>query len=395
MSYGKDTVCSVCHGEIGPDVEGRIMCYGCGPDELLPPERRAGRGAQSVRAASMKALVWRGKLAIEERPLPKLEAPADAIVRILCTSISPTDLHVANGDVRDVPHGRVLGREGVGVIEQVGGDVSRFARGDRVVISAISSCGGCAACRRGMASHCAGGGGWTLGRSIDGTQAELVRVPFADNSLHPAPAVADFDALALLSDVFPAAFECGVEAGRVNPGDTVLIVGAGSIGLAALQAAQLHSPAQLVVVDVDAARLEQAMALGATAVVCARGKDAAGEVRRLTGGVDVAIEAAGAPDAFELCAELVAPGGHIANIGVHGRPATLRLDELWARNVTITTRLVSGSSIPMLLRTVQSGRLQPRKLVTHTFALDQLVQAYAVFAQAAQKHALKVLIKNG
>ena len=399
MTYGKDTVCSICHGEIGPDINGRIMCYGCGPDDLLPPERRNRRPAQSVRPATMKALVYRGpgKRRLEERPRPVLQSPSDAIVRILCTTICGTDLHILKGEVPEVAEGRILGHEGVGVIEEAGAGVTGFKRGDRVLVSCITSCGKCGNCKRGMYSHCESGGGWILGHLIDGTQAEYVRVPFADNSLHHVPRGVDEDALALLSDIFPTGFECGVESGAVKPGDTVAIVGAGPIGLAALLTAQFHSPAEVILIDVDENRLEVAKSFGATALVNARGEEAAAQVLRHTGGrgVDVAIEAVGVPETFELCEEIVAAGGHIANVGVHGKPATLRLEKLWAHNITITTRLVDTVTTPMLLKTVQSGKLQPRKLVTHTFRFDQLEEAYETFSNAASNKALKVLIKNG
>jgi alcohol dehydrogenase len=390
MTYGKETVCSICHGEVGPDVNGRIMCYGCGPDELLPQEKRTRRPAQAVRPRSMKALVYRGpgKRKVEERPLPVLQKPTDAIVRILCTTICGTDLHILEGDVPEVVDGRILGHEGVGVVEQVGAGVTTFAKGDHVLISCITSCGKCGACKRGMYSHCESGGGWILGHLIDGTQAEYLRVPFADTSLHQVPRGVDEEALVLLSDVFPTGFECGVESGAVKMGDTVAIVGAGPIGLAALLTAQLHSPAQIIVVDVDDGRLEVAKSLGATAAHTAE------EVRRLTGGrgVDVAIEAVGIPGTFELCEEIVAAGGHIANVGVHGKPCLLHLEKLWAHNITITTRLVDTAATPMLLRAVQAGKLQPRRLVTHTFGFDQIEQAYATFES---RRSLKVLIKSG
>ena len=399
MSYGKETVCSICHGEVGPDINGRIMCYGCGPQELLPPEQRALRPAQSVRPATMKALAYRGpgKRRVEDRPLPAVQAPTDAIVRILCTTIGGSDLHILKGDVPEVAEGRILGHEGVGIVEQVGGDVTRISRGDHVVISSVSSCGRCDECKRGMYSQCEKGGGWVLGRLIDGTQAEYVRVPFADTSLHKIPRGIPEEPLALLSNVFPTAFECGVQRGEVKPGDSVAIVGAGPVGLAALLTAQFQSPSQIIFIDVDENRLQLAESLGATAVVNARGADAAAQVRQHTGGrgVDVAIEAVGTAETFELCAEIVAPGGHIANIGVHGAPASLRLDKLWAKNVTITTRLADTISTPMLLKTVQAGKLDPRKLVTHTFRFDQMEEAYETFANASGNKAVKVLIRNG
>jgi len=344
----------------------------------------------------MKALVYRGpgKKAWEDRPRPKLLDPNDAVVRVTQTTICGTDLHILKGDVPTVTNGRILGHEGVGVVDEAGAGVSSFKKGDRVLISCITSCGKCDACKRGMYSHCASGG-WVLGNMIDGTQAEHVRIPHADGSLYHAPSGVEDEALVMLSDILPTGFECGVLNGAVKPGDTVAIVGAGPVGLAALLTAQFFSPAEIIMVDLDDNRLEVARSFGATQAVNSRDGKAAQRVMALTGGkgVDVAIEAVGIPDTFDLCQDTVAAGGHIANVGVHGRSVSLKLEKLWAHNVTITTRLVDTVTTPMLLKNVVAGRLAPRKLVTHRFALDELVEAYDTFANAAKEKALKVVVR--
>ncbi|APR95267.1 alcohol dehydrogenase GroES domain-containing protein [Pandoraea thiooxydans] len=343
----------------------------------------------------MKALIYRGpgELALEERPHPELYAATDAIVKVTKTTICGTDLHILKGDVPTCAPGRILGHEGVGIVEQVGTGVTAFMPGDPVLISCISSCGKCAACRKGMYSHCETGG-WILGNRIDGTQAEYVRIPHADTSLYRIPPNADEEALVMLSDILPTGFECGVLNGKVQPGNTVAIVGAGPIGLAALLTAQFYSPAQLIVIDRDTSRLEVARRFGASATIDPDQTDPLKEIQRLTGGagVDTAIEAVGVPATFQLCEEIVAAGGVIANVGVHGVKADLHLEKLWDRNIAITTRLVDTASTPMLLKTVQAGKLDPLKLITHRFKLDEALEAYRTFGQAAATQALKVII---
>ncbi len=345
----------------------------------------------------MKALVYQGpgKKALEERPIPEIKAPNDAIVKVVKTTICGTDLHILKGDVPTCAPGRILGHEGVGIVEKIGSGVTTFRQGDRVLISCISACGRCDYCRRGMYSHCAAGG-WILGNSIDGTQAEYVRIPHADTSLYRIPDGADEEALTMLSDILPTAFECGVLNGRVQPGGTVAIVGAGPIGLAALLTAQFYSPAELIAIDLDDNRLDVARRFGATRAVNAAGGDAAEQVMKLTDGrgVDTAIEAVGVPATFVLCEDIVAPGGTIANVGVHGVKADLDLERLWSQNITITTRLVDTATTPMLLKTVQSRKLDAKRLITHRFKLDRILDAYDTFAQAASTQALKVIIET-
>jgi len=347
----------------------------------------------------MKALVYHGpgQRSYEEKPMPIIKETTDAIVRITKTTICGTDLHILKGDVPTVTDGRILGHEGVGIIEELGANVSNFHLGDHVLISCISSCGRCTNCKKGMYSHCENGGGWILGNLIDGTQAEYVRIPFADNSLHLIPAGVDEEALVMLSDIFPTGFECGVLNGQVKPGDTVAIVGAGPIGLATLLTAQFYSPAEIIMIDTDDNRLEVAKKFGATQVINNSPGNATEKIMALTGnrGVDVAIEAVGIPATFDICQEIVTAGGYIANVGVHGRPVQLNLDKLWAQNITITTRLVDTVTTPMLLKTVVSGKLQPEQLITHHFMLDQVMEAYDTFGNAMNAEALKVIITNG
>ena len=362
--------------------------------ETLGVMERIRRGA---RGAAMKALVFHGpgRREWEDRPRPTILNGTDAVVRITTSTICGTDLHILKGDVPTVTDGRVLGHEGVGVVEEVGPAVSSFHPGDRVLISCITACGKCEFCRKGMYSHCRDGG-WILGNLIDGTQAEFVRIPHADTSLHALPAGADEEAYAMLSDILPTGFECGVLNGRVQPGDAVAIVGAGPIGLATLMTAQLYSPAQIVMIDVDPNRLDVARGLGATTVIDSSDGKAVESVLALTGGrgVDVAIEAVGIPATFDVCQSILAPGGRLANVGVHGKPVTLHLESLWSRNVTLTTRLVDTITTPMLLGLVQSGRLQPRRLVTHRFALADTMKAYDTFGDAAKQRALKVVLES-
>jgi alcohol dehydrogenase len=344
----------------------------------------------------MKALVYQGpgRKSVEDRPIPEIKAPTDAVVKIAKTTICGTDLHILKGDVPTCSAGRILGHEGTGTVEKVGAGVTAFRPGDRVLISCISACGRCEYCRRGMYSHCTTGG-WILGNEIDGTQAEYVRIPHADTSLYRLPEGADEEALVMLSDILPTGFECGVLNGKVTPGSTVAIVGAGPIGLAALLTAQFYAPAQIIVIDLDDNRLEVAKRFGATATVNASHGDPTEAVMRLTDGrgVDTAIEAVGVPASFITCENIVAPGGTIANVGVHGVKVDLHLERLWAQNITITTRLVDTVTTPMLLKTVQSRKIDPRKLITHHFKLEKIVDAYDTFGHAAETHALKVIIE--
>ncbi len=343
----------------------------------------------------MKALVYHGpgKMSLDECPKPEIIAATDAIVKVVKTTICGTDLHILKGDVPTCVSGRILGHEGVGIIEKLGSAVTAFIVGDRVIISCISACGKCEYCRKQMYSHCSTGG-WILGNSIDGTQAEYVRIPYADTSLYPIPYGVDEEALVMLSDILPTGFECGVLNGKVQPGNTIAIVGSGPIGLAALLTSQFYSPADIIMIDLDDKRLEVARKFGATKTVNSMDGHAHEAVMALTAGrgVDTAIEAVGIPATFELCEKIIAAGGTIANIGVHGTKVELHLEKLWDRNLTITTRLVDTVSTPMLLKVVQSKKLNPSLLITHHFKLAEILKAYETFGHAANTGALKVII---
>lgn len=345
----------------------------------------------------MKALVYHGpgKTSWEGKPKPLIQHPSDAIVRITKTTICGTDLHILKGDVPEVTDGRILGHEGVGIVEETGNFVTRFKKGDHVLISCITSCGICEYCRKGIYSHCENGG-WILGHLIDGTQAEYVRIPYADTSLYKIPEGSEEDALVMLSDILPTGYECGVLNGQIKPGDTVAIVGAGPIGLAALLTAGFYAPSEIIMIDPDDNRLEVAKKMGASHTINNMKEMAVEKVLSLTGGkgVDTVIEAVGIPETFELCQLLVAAGGKIANVGVHGKSVNLHLENLWAKNITITTRLVDTVSTPMLMKTVQSGKLNSKQLITHRFQLSEIIRAYDCFANAAREKTLKVLLSN-
>lgn len=365
-------------------------------DVQLPEALAEGAGA--VTAAMMHALVYHGlgKRAWEEKPRPRVSHPSDAIVRITTSTICGTDLHILKGDLPAVTDGRILGHEGIGMVEEVGAAVSSYRPGDRVIISCVTACGTCDFCRKAMYSHCRHGG-WILGNTIDGTQAEYVRIPCADTSLHPLPPDADEEAFVMLSDILSTGFECGVLNGQVKPGDTVAIVGAGPVGLAALMTAQLYSPTAIIMIDVDDNRLQVGQKFGATAVINSADGHAVRKAMEMTSGagVDVAIEAVGVPATFDICQAILTPGGHLANIGVHGKPVELHLERLWDRNITLTTRLVDTATTPTLLKIVHAGKLQAGQLVTHRFPLHDAMKAYDTFANAAKENALKVVLTSG
>jgi alcohol dehydrogenase len=345
----------------------------------------------------MQALVYHGpdRKQWESKPDPKLEHPADAIVQIDTATICGTDLHILKGDVPTCEEGRTLGHEAVGTVVETGDAVENVGQGDRVLVSCISACGRCQYCRQGMYSQCQSGGGWILGHLIDGTQAELARIPFADNSLYKVPEGLSDEQVLFLSDILPTGFEVGVLNGNVRPGDVVAVVGAGPVGLAAMMTARLYGPSRVVAIDKADSRLEKARTqFGADVTVNSDADDPAEVVMDLSEGLgaDVAIEAVGIPETFELCTDLVRPGGRVANVGVHGHPATLHLERLWIRNITITTGLVDTRSTPTLLRLVSEGRLDPRPFATHRFTHDQIIDAYGVFADAATTNALKMVL---
>ncbi|MDQ0825173.1 alcohol dehydrogenase [Arthrobacter sp. B2I5] len=350
----------------------------------------------------MKALVYGGPgdKSWTDVPDPRIQQPGDVIVKVDTTTICGTDLHILKGDVPAVEKGRILGHEGVGTIVETGPSVTGLKVNDRVIISCIKSCGHCANCKAGLYSHCLGsegqeGTGWIFGHLIDGTQAEYVRVPYAENSLHLLPAGVSDEQAVMLSDILPTGFEIGVQYGRVKPGDTVAVVGAGPVGLAAISTAGLYGAATIVAIDLDANRLEKAREFGATDTVLSASSDWKEQVLALTGGqgVDVAIEAVGVPGTFAMCTDIVRPGGSVANVGVHGKPVELHLENLWIQNINISMGLVNTNTTPMLLKLVAQGKIRAENFATHHFGFDQFLDAYDTFSRAAETKALKVILK--
>jgi alcohol dehydrogenase len=343
---------------------------------------------------TMKALVYNGpgEIELKDVPIPAIIKSTDALVKVLKTTICGTDLGILKGKVPTVKPGTTLGHEGVGVIEQVGNAVRNFNKGDHVIISCITSDGTCEYCKKQMYAHCKDGG-WILGHTINGTQAEYVLTPHADNSLHLIPAGSDEEALVMLSDILPTGHEIGVLNGCVKPGDTIAIVGAGPVGMSALLTSQFYSPAKIYMIDLDNNRLQTAKKFGATDIVNSAKEDAIKRIMSETGdGVDVAIEAVGIPASFDVCQNIIKPAGHIAVVGVYGHSVDLQLQKLWIQNITITTGLVSTNTTPMLLKIVSSGKIDPKKLITHHFKLNEVLKAYAVFGNAAKEKAMKIII---
>jgi alcohol dehydrogenase len=350
----------------------------------------------------VKALVYHGpdQKSWEEVPDPKIINPTDVIVQVDATTICGTDLHILKGDVPAVTDGRILGHEGVGTITEVGSAVSKLVVGDRVIISCITSCGSCSYCRQQLPSHCldeegTSGIGWIFGHLIDGTQAEYVRVPFAESSLHKLPAGVSDEAAVMLSDIMPTGFEIGVRNGKVQPGDVVAVVGAGPVGLSAMMTAGLYGPSRVIAIDLDDNRLAQAMTFGATDSVNSGNAGWMDELMAMTEdglGVDVAIEAVGVPQTFQMALDIIRAGGTVANVGVHGKSVELQLQDLWIKDIDITTGLVSATTTPMLLKLVAQGKLTPDRFVTHRFTFENIMDAYDTFSRAAQTNALKVVI---
>ena len=344
----------------------------------------------------MRAVVYHGpgRQSWDEVPRPVVQADTDAVVRVDAVTICGTDLHILKGDVPAVTDGRILGHEAVGTVEEVGTGVKNVKIGDRVLVSCITACGACRFCREARYGQCLGGGGWILGHKIDGTQAEYVRVPFADTSTYAVPAGVSDEEVLMLADIMPTGYEVGVLNGVVSPGDVVAVVGSGPIGLSAIMGAKLFSPAHIVAIDLADARLAAAKLFGADTIVNNGREDAIEIIRDLTDGLgaDVAIEAVGVPSTFELAAALIRPGGHVANVGVHGSPVSLHLEDLWIKDISITTGLVDTYSTPMLLRLIANRQLDVGKFVTHRFALVDFMKAYDVFSRAADTGALKVVL---
>jgi alcohol dehydrogenase len=347
----------------------------------------------------MRALVFHGPgdKSWDEVPDPKIEDDEDVVVQIDSVTICGTDLHILKGDVPEVTPGTVLGHEAVGTIVEIGDSVTTFEKGDRVLVSCITSCGRCRYCKEARYGLCTGGGGWIFGHLINGLQAEYARVPFADTSLYKVPEELTDEQVIFLADILPTAYEVGVLNGNVKPGDSVAVVGAGPIGLATILTAKLYTPSTIVAIDLDDSRLEKALEFGADVTINSGRQDALEAVRELTGGegVDVAVEAVGIPETFELCTELIRPGGRVANVGVHGHSATLHLETLWIRDVTITTGLVDTNTTPQLLRLIAEGRLDATPFATHRFPLGETMSAYDTFGDAAGTGALKVVLEAG
>ncbi len=345
----------------------------------------------------MKALVYHGEhhIALEERPKPKILKPTDVIVKVVKTTICGTDLGIYKGKNPEIESGRILGHEGVGIIEEVGSSVSQFKVGDKVIISCITSCGSCEYCKKQMYAHCKDGG-WILGYMIDGVQAEYVRIPHADNSLHRIPDTIDDEVAVLLSDILPTGHEIGVQYGQVKPGDEIAIVGAGPVGMSALLTAQFYSPSKIIMIDLDDNRLKMALELGATHTINSGEHNVETAIKEIVGeeGVDVAIEAVGYPATWNICQKIVKPGGHLANVGVHGQKVNFEIEKLWIKNLTITTGLVNTNTTPMLLKAASTGKLPLKKMITHHFKLSELEHAYGVFLNGAKEKALKIIITN-
>lgn len=345
----------------------------------------------------MKALVYYGDhhIALEDRAKPTILKPTDALVKIIKTTICGTDLGIYKGKNPEIESGRILGHEGVGIIEEVGDSVSQFKKGDKVIISCITSCGSCEYCKKQMYSHCKDGG-WILGYMIDGVQAEYARIPHADNSLHKIPATIDDDIAVLLSDILPTGHEIGVQYGKVKPGDEIAIIGAGPIGMSALLTAQFYTPSKIIMVDLDDNRLQLAKELGATHTINSKTTNVEKAIKDIVDGdgVDVAIEAVGLPQTWDICQKIVKPGAHIANVGVHGQKVDFEINKLWIKNLTITTGLVNTNTTPMLLKAVSTNSLDLKKMITHHFPLSELEHAYQVFINGAEEKALKIIITN-
>jgi alcohol dehydrogenase len=346
----------------------------------------------------MEALVYHGpgERAWESVPDPAIQAPTDAVVRIDAATICGTDLHILKGDVPEVQPGTILGHEAVGTIEEVGSAVTSFTAGDRVLLSCITACGRCRFCKEAHYGLCTGGGGWILGHLIDGVQAEYARIPFVDTSAYVVPEGLTDEQVLFLADILPTSYEVGILNGRVKPGDVVAIVGAGPIGLAAVLTAKLYTPATIIVIDLAAKRLELAKGFGADVTIDNGVEDPIARIMELTEGLgaDVAIEAVGIPSTFELCTEIVRPGGTVANVGVHGAPATLHLEKLWIKDVTMVTGLVDTFTTPTLLKLIAQGRLDATPFATHRFKLSEAMEAYDVFGAAAETNALKVVLEG-
>ena len=349
----------------------------------------------------MKALVYHGpgNKSWDEVPDPKILAPTDVIVKIDATTICGTDLHILKGDVPAVTPGRILGHEGVGTVVETGAAVTTLAAGDQVILACVSACGKCSFCKQGVLSHCLGdegqsGIGWIFGHLIDGTQAEYVRVPYAETSVYKLPETVSAEQGVVLSDILPTGHEIGIRYGQVKPGDVVAVVGAGPVGLACIATSGLYGPSRVIAVDLDPNRVAEARRFGATDGVVASADDWREQVMAMTDGlgVDVAIEAVGIPQTFQMCLDVVRPAGHVANVGVHGKPVELALQDLWITNIAISTGLVNTDTLDTLVKMVAQRKIDPDTFISHRFGLHDIMDAYEVFENAAETKALKVVL---
>ncbi|MDO5685886.1 MAG: zinc-dependent alcohol dehydrogenase family protein [Neisseria sp.] len=355
----------------------------------------------------MKAMTYYGAsdIRFEERPMPTIIDPTDAVIRVTKTTICGTDLGIWKGKNPEIEatakektgqwNGRILGHEGVGVVEEVGSAVKNFKKGDKVIISCVSRCGTCENCQKQLYAHCQNDGGWIMGYMIDGTHAEYVRTPFADTSLYKLPENLDTDVAVLLSDILPTGHEIGVQYGDVKLGDTIAIVGSGPIGMSCLLTAQFYSPANIIMIDLDDNRLAMAKELGATHIINSGKEDAVAKVMELTNGrgVDCAMEAVGVSATFDICQRIVKEGGNVANVGVHGHSVNFEIERLWIKNITLTTGLVNANTTGTLMKSCECGKLPMARLVTHRFKFSEMEKAYDVFKNAAQEKAMKVIIE--
>ncbi len=359
--------------------------------------------AAATGTTTMRAAVFHGPDDIRVDDVPRPHAgPGEAVIRVTLTTICGTDVHILKGEYPVRP-GLVVGHEPVGVIDELGSGVVGYELGERVLVGAITPCGQCHACLAGKASQCGHGtgfeamGGWRFGNTIDGAQAEYLLVPNAQANLAKIPAALSDEQVVLLADIASTGF-AGAESGRVRIGDTVVVFAQGPIGLCATAGAKLMGAARVIGVDGDASRAEMARRMGADMVLDPATSDVVEEVRRLTGGLgaDVAIEALGLQETFENALRCVRPGGTVSSLGVYSGKLQLPYDAFAAGlgDHTIVTSLCPGGKERMerLMRMVESGRFDPTPLITHSFALDDIGEAYRVFSNRLDG-VLKVAIR--
>jgi alcohol dehydrogenase len=363
------------------------------------PIHRRGAG----HTATMRAAVFHGPgdIRIDEVPRPT-PGPGEAVIRVTLTTICGTDVHILKGEYPVTP-GTIVGHEPVGVIDELGAGVTGYEVGDRVLVGAITPCGQCHACLSGNLSQCGHGsgyeaiGGWRFGNTIDGAQAEYLLVPSAQANLAKIPESLTDEQVVLLADIASTGFS-GAESGRVRIGDTVVVFAQGPIGLCASAGAKLMGAARVIGVDGDANRAAMALRMGADLVLDPATTDVVGEVKRLTGGAgaDVAIEALGLQETFESALRCVRPGGTVSSLGVYSGKLQLPYEAFAAGlgDHTIVTTLCPGGKERMsrLMRMVESGRFDPTPMITHSFPLSEIGEAYRIFSNRLDG-VLKVAIR--